>query len=131
MCGETEGLHLHHLTYERLGAERLDDLTPLCPNCHAMVHVLVKRGEMGLDFAGFVDEQRQQRYAKERNQPQPGESWGEVHADRLMRKEAKVRSERVRHLDLELWRANDPRRAWFVSTIEAQIEGMRQEARAA
>jgi 5-methylcytosine-specific restriction endonuclease McrA len=31
-------LHVHHLTYERLGAERLEDVQPLCPNCHAREH---------------------------------------------------------------------------------------------
>jgi hypothetical protein len=66
MCGETEGLHLHHLTYERLGAEALTDLTPLCPTCHAMIHVLERRGEIGLDFTGFVNEKRAERYEAER-----------------------------------------------------------------
>ncbi len=42
-CGEKEQLHLHHLTYERLGSERLDDLIPLCQPCHAAAHQLVKR----------------------------------------------------------------------------------------
>lgn len=108
--------------------ERLEDLTPLCPNCHAMIHVLVNRGEIGLDFAGFVDEQRAKRY--QRNEPRPGESWDAVHADRLMKKEAKVRAERVRQMDLQLARRNDPRHGWFVRVIEEQTELMRQELRA-
>ena len=37
-CGAIEGLHLHHRTYKRLGAERLTDLVPLCESCHAEVH---------------------------------------------------------------------------------------------
>ena len=61
ICGETERLQLHHLTYERVGAERLDDLTPLCANCHAMIHELERRGEIGLDFTGFVDAKRAER----------------------------------------------------------------------
>ena len=32
------GMHLHHRTYKNLGAERLMDLVPLCPECHALVH---------------------------------------------------------------------------------------------
>lgn len=67
ICGATTGLHLHHLTYERVGAETLDDLTPLCPTCHVMVHALEARGEMGLDFAGLVSASRAAGYAKRRN----------------------------------------------------------------
>src|SRR5215203_1694501 len=29
---------VHHLTYERLGAERLDDVIAVCPQCHAEMH---------------------------------------------------------------------------------------------
>lgn len=58
VCGETE-THLHHMTYERVGAEWLSDLTPLCRRCHALVHVLEWRGEIGLDLEGFaLDEER-------------------------------------------------------------------------
>lgn len=68
ICGATEGLHLHHMTYERIGAENLGDLTPLCANCHNMIHVLEQRGEIGLDFRGFVSERRAARY-QEAQQP--------------------------------------------------------------
>lgn len=37
-CGETKLLHIHHLTYERLGHERFTDLMILCSNCHKKVH---------------------------------------------------------------------------------------------
>lgn len=64
-CGETEAIQLHHMTYERVGREELSDLTPLCPTCHAMVHTLEARGEIGLDFTGFINEQRaEQRRAE-------------------------------------------------------------------
>ena len=33
-CGERKGLQLHHLTYERLGAEWDEDLVLLCERCH-------------------------------------------------------------------------------------------------
>lgn len=62
ICGETEELQLHHKTYERLGEERLDDLTPLCRRCHAMVHDQVRRGLLGLDMAGFLNEKRSEEY---------------------------------------------------------------------
>ena len=33
-CGDMEMYAVHHLTYERLGCERLDDLLAVCFNCH-------------------------------------------------------------------------------------------------
>lgn len=58
LCGDEE-VQLHHVTYERLGNENLTDLLPLCRTCHAMVHALEARGEIGLDLTGLVlDEKR-------------------------------------------------------------------------
>lgn len=37
-------LHVHHLTYERYGNERLDDLVTLCERCHSTEHKWLKRG---------------------------------------------------------------------------------------
>lgn len=37
-CGETEDLHLHHVTYEHVGRERPWELVTLCASCHASVH---------------------------------------------------------------------------------------------
>lgn len=61
MCG-SEDVQLHHKTYERVGAELLTDLTPLCANCHRMVHILERRGELGLDMAGFESADRAAAY---------------------------------------------------------------------
>lgn len=33
-CHERDRLEVHHLTYERLGNERSDDLIVLCQSCH-------------------------------------------------------------------------------------------------
>lgn len=93
-CGETEGLHLHHLTYERVGREQLDDLTPLCPRCHSMVHVLERRGDIALDLKGLVSERRAKRY--QRNTPAPGESWEEATADREVDRQRKSIERRIR-----------------------------------
>ena len=38
ICGAKENLQLHHRTYKRFGRERLDDLIPLCSDCHNGVH---------------------------------------------------------------------------------------------
>jgi transcription elongation factor Elf1 len=32
-----KGKELHHRTYDRFGNERLDDLVPVCPNCHKQI----------------------------------------------------------------------------------------------
>lgn len=37
-CSSPDDLHVHHLTYERLGNERLEDVVVLCENCHDIVH---------------------------------------------------------------------------------------------
>jgi hypothetical protein len=37
-CGQEPMRHTHHLTYERLFHERLDDLLGLCELCHACSH---------------------------------------------------------------------------------------------
>jgi hypothetical protein len=40
-CPGTSGrLHVHHLTYERLGKELPDDLQVLCSDCHRYEHGL-------------------------------------------------------------------------------------------
>lgn len=39
-CSSTKRLEVHHKTYERLGAERLEDLIVLCQACHRAVHRL-------------------------------------------------------------------------------------------
>ena len=33
-----EAVHVHHLTYERVGKEWLEDLQALCPKCHEQQH---------------------------------------------------------------------------------------------
>jgi hypothetical protein len=37
-CGARTELQVHHLTYARLGAERLGDLAVLCRGCHRRAH---------------------------------------------------------------------------------------------
>lgn len=37
-CRGIENLHVHHLTYDNLGHERLADLTTLCDLCHEVEH---------------------------------------------------------------------------------------------
>lgn len=37
-CGEWPVVNVHHLTYARLGDERLEDLLGVCFNCHKELH---------------------------------------------------------------------------------------------
>lgn len=61
-CGETD-VELHHLTYERVGAEELTDLIALCRRCHEDIHVLERRGDIGLDMSGLESPDRAAEYA--------------------------------------------------------------------
>jgi 5-methylcytosine-specific restriction endonuclease McrA len=38
LCNGQRELQVHHRTYERIGHERLDDLTTLCRRCHKRYH---------------------------------------------------------------------------------------------
>lgn len=37
-CGKTGKTQLHHLTYKRLGHERISDVVALCDYCHSLSH---------------------------------------------------------------------------------------------
>jgi hypothetical protein len=64
MCG-ADDVQLHHTTYDRIDAEDLSDLLPLCASCHTLIHVLEARGEVALDFAGFESAERAHDYAND------------------------------------------------------------------
>lgn len=38
ICGSKKSIQVHHLTYERLGAELLSDLKVVCKPCHEKIH---------------------------------------------------------------------------------------------
>ena len=64
ICGAAAEV-MHHKTYDRVGEEDLTDLAPLCHGCHGIVHALECRGELDLDFDGFVEKLRKDRYRGE------------------------------------------------------------------
>lgn len=45
LCGKRSSLVLHHMTYVRLGAERLEDVCTLCSACHGEVHSAARISE--------------------------------------------------------------------------------------
>lgn len=61
VCGQTTGLHLHHISYERLGAEEFDDVHPLCPTCHARLHAQTPGRAAGLDPSEWAHRLRADR----------------------------------------------------------------------
>lgn len=68
VCGATELLELHHKTYERIGSERLDDLIPLCAQCHPLVHQLHQEQIATLDPTTIFNKQLGEQRKKERLQ---------------------------------------------------------------
>ena len=38
ICGTAKNLTVHHLTYDRIGAEELEDLLVVCKSCHRKIH---------------------------------------------------------------------------------------------
>ena len=42
-CGGTDGLQLHHLSYDRLWHEWPEDVVILCRTCHAVEHLMQLR----------------------------------------------------------------------------------------
>jgi hypothetical protein len=47
ICSATEGIVLHHRTYETIGSEPDEDLIPLCSVCHSLVHWKALPGGIG------------------------------------------------------------------------------------
>jgi hypothetical protein len=48
-CGAKTGLEIHHLTYSRVGRERMDDLMTLCRSCHGISHKLWRLPPTGFE----------------------------------------------------------------------------------
>lgn len=51
-CGSKNSVQVHHLTYERIFNENMEDLLPLCEHHHQIAESLVKKGQ--LDRRGDV-----------------------------------------------------------------------------
>jgi len=84
ICGEWE-TQLHHITYERVGRERLSDLVPLCPSCHNLVHVLEWRGQGNLSVDDLTDAER----------AEAGRAWlAQLIEERRREAEAQLKAER-------------------------------------
>lgn len=65
-CGKTTGpIQLHHVTYDRLGNERLSDLVALCAECHRGAEkfhrLLGGRGDRRAATAAFIRKRKNER----------------------------------------------------------------------
>lgn len=75
VCGDYKYI-LHHLTYERLGNERLDDFIPVCSNHHSEIHKQVNERTLRLESGslwvaadlmgtGFASYKEREKYVRE------------------------------------------------------------------
>lgn len=51
-CQSVERLDVHHRTYQRVGAEYLNDLEVLCRTCHQEEHALRNREKRAFEMYG-------------------------------------------------------------------------------
>ena len=68
VCGSTETLQPHHLTYDRLYHEEISDLITLCRRCHSIYHAIDKRREALATISRYKElEQSKQDYEAKYN----------------------------------------------------------------
>lgn len=89
LCGTKDPpLQLHHRTYERVGAEHLDDLVPTCLRCHQLLHALDRRGDIdGLDadLTQLTDAVRAARYRERRRRSEDGQTSENLRNQKILR----------------------------------------------
>ncbi|PZV19176.1 MAG: hypothetical protein DCF22_00480 [Leptolyngbya sp.] len=57
-CWESEDLEVHHVSYERLFNEDLDDLITLCHQCHEAITTVIRRRRYSTRIITVSDHQR-------------------------------------------------------------------------
>jgi len=58
-CHSVENIHLHHVSYERMGFERDDDLVSLCKTCHGELHDKYGTKNLDSNTVNFLIEKRE------------------------------------------------------------------------
>lgn len=66
VCGNTENLQPHHLTYRNIYHESLDDLITLCNRCHSIYHAIEKRREAIEEMYRNAHDQEIKEYEEQR-----------------------------------------------------------------
>ena len=65
VCGSTESLNVHHLSYKRIGDEDVEsDLVTLCHPCHAMLHRIKEQSKEEYESAKQSEKTGQYKEAK-------------------------------------------------------------------
>lgn len=65
VCGSTENLNVHHLSYKRIGNEDIEsDLITLCHPCHAMLHRIKEQSEEEYEIARESEKTGQYKEAR-------------------------------------------------------------------
>lgn len=60
-CWNEDNLQVHHLTYERLGHEEIDDLITLCRECHEAITNVIRGRRYDNSDINFSDNQERVR----------------------------------------------------------------------
>lgn len=72
ICGATEDLRPHHLTYRNIYHEPLCDLITVCARCHSIYHAIQKRADYIHDYYVMQEKTQKQQwedeYQKQREQ---------------------------------------------------------------
>lgn len=74
-----------HRTYDRVGEEELEDLAPLCPSCHELVHAM--------EFAGYIQSLNPEEVA-DLSDDQRAEAHRHLAADQAERRRAELQATR-------------------------------------
>ena len=65
VCGSTDILQAHHLTYRNVYNEPTQDLITLCKTCHSIFHAVDKRREAIETMYSRIDQERADEYVNE------------------------------------------------------------------
>lgn len=59
-CKSThQPLSIHHLTYKRLGKEKISDVVPLCTSCHEKIHLFATDRRISIKKATYMIAQQE------------------------------------------------------------------------
>lgn len=93
-CSNSDALQVHHLTYERLGFERLTDLMVLCEQCHALEHGRAMRAGMPVAGPSLADMTHEARQRDELRRLAAGEG-RDIRAARWLAQKKAARAKRT------------------------------------
>ncbi len=66
MCESTKNLNLHHMTYENIGHENLNDLCYLCKDCHNALHKMLGDTKLSSYLKHFKEKKIRKKRVKQK-----------------------------------------------------------------